>query len=208
MLLGWWGDEDNFFSKSTKELIFLEVPGTNCHFDLIILNQERLFIWPTSKYFFHPSGIIMLTCVHFHPFSMIMLTGQMQEQAWLESSDMLFFSCPLCSFIRLSGVFKRSRVTFVTSSEWESIFWIFLMSTTTSWIIFWNISNYLPGKLAIHQDTHPHGPADILFWIFMECIHGYLGCSPPVLEYYLILFRNDSNYLGCLPAPHTPKARI
>ena len=87
-------------------------------------------------------------------------------------------------------------------------FGIFLMSSTTSWIIFWNISNYLPVWLAIHQDTHPHGPANILFWIFMECIHGYLGCSPPVLEYYLILFGNDSNYLDCLPPPHRPKARI
>ena len=167
-----------------------KVPGTNCQFDLIISNQKRLFIWPTSNYFLHPSGIIMLTSVHFHPFSIILLTGQMQDSAWLESSDMLFFSCPLCSFIHLSGVFKRSRVTLVTSSCWESILEYFScnwLSSTTPWILFWNISNYLLGWLAIHQDTYPHCPANVLFWIFMKCIHGYLGCSPPpVLECFII----------------------
>ena len=109
----------------------------------------------------------MLACVHFHPFSMIMLTGQMQDPAWWESSDMLFFSCSLCSFIHLSDVFKRSRVTLVTSSCWESILEYFLCNwlfSTTTWILFWNISNCLPGWLAIHQDTHLHGPANILFF--------------------------------------------
>ena len=108
-----------------------------------------------------------------------------------------------CAHSFIWAVFSKEA-----ESPWSPLpisinFGIFLMSTTTPWIIFWNISNHHPGWLALHQDTHPHGPANILFWIFMECIHGYLGCSPPLLEYYLTLFGNDSNYLGCLPAPHT-----
>ena len=183
-------------------------PGTNCHFDLILSNQEHLFIWLRSNYFFHPSGIFMLTCVHSHQFLMIMLTGQVQDPTWLESSDMLIFSCPLCSFIHLSGLFKRSRVTLVTSSCLESILEYFSsnwLSSTTPWILFWNISNYLPGWLVIHQGTRILTAQRILF---MKCIHGYLSSSPPVLEYYLTLFGNDSNYLGCPPPPHIPKAPI
>ena len=163
-----------------------KLPGTNCHFDLIISNQERLFIWPTSNYFLHPSGIIC----SFSPILNYLANRADAGLSLIREQWHVILFLPLCSFIHLSGVFKRSRVTLVTSSCWESILEYFScnwQSSTSPWILFWNISNYLLGWLAIHQDTYPHCPANVLFWIFMKCIHGYLGCSPPpVLECFII----------------------